>query len=217
MQAVEMLDRLIDENENALLADAALAPPEPDAQAGKKGQQSFFDLFDTPVDEEPLDDPIEDADGIPESLDMNMLKQELLADLNALIEVGLRRVTDPAKQVLSQGVAQELLGNDDAEVRSGDAALRAPLSRAIGDILSRYGLADKDSGEFYRSLESELSDVVTAGLEQIRGALEQVLQARMSERAESQWQALSAPREHQHPDRLERPAANGDNSPDEFP
>jgi hypothetical protein len=199
-----------------------------------------LDLFDVPA--APFDEPYDDADDYPDddagdagdgggdgwgdAPDVEELKDELIADLNALIDIGLRRVTDSAREHMTQEVSQELTTKPPlAPPGAGDddPADTMSLSQAVGDLLSRYGLADRGNDSFYRELKQELDGVLADGIERIRRDLEAVLQARIAARAESQWLAMSAARERQIPgraddaDRLERPERNGDNPPEEFP
>ena len=64
-------------------------------------------------------------------------------------------------------------------------------------MLGRYGLADDSNDAFYQGLESELNEILGTGLDRIRGELERTMQARLSARADTQFQALSAPRDRQ--------------------
>jgi hypothetical protein len=251
ISAVETLGILIEENEEVLRNDALLYPVEDD-DAGLIDDPPFaedlafmsapkapppgrhLDLFDIPA--APFDEPYDDdqdayvdagaADGLGDAPDVDALKDELIADLNALIDIGLRRVTDSAREHMTQEVSQEL--STTAQVASPAIADDDPpdtmsLSQAVGDLLSRYGLADRGNDSFYRELKAELNGVLGDGIERIRRDLEAVLQARIAARAELQWQAQSAARERQIParndlpGRLESGDQNRDNPPEEFP
>ncbi len=237
VEAVELLDRLIEKNEEALVSGAMLDPAEfeeigdelaamPMHEPLHGRAPEILDLFGTPAaDDFENDGRYANEDDLPEELDLDVLRQELLSDLNTLIDLGLRRATDSARQRLAEEFGQELLGRDEPasagdapEAEGGGEPPRISLSQAMGDILSRYGLSDHDSSAFYLELKSELERILGQGLEQIRHDLEAVLQQRMAARAESQLLAMSAPREHQCPggaqDGHARKASNpGTNSP----
>lgn len=247
IDAVEKLGNLIETNEEALRNDALLHPADDDdgslgddppfaedlsfLSAAKARPGRHLDLFDIPA--APFDEPYDDPEDFPEDAadeageapDVEALKGELIADLNALIDIGLRRVTDSAREHLTQEVSQELSTQPVASPAAGDddPADSISLSQAVGDLMSRYGLADRGNDRFYRDLKQELDGILADGIERIRRDLEAVLQARIAARAESQWLAQSAARERQNPgraedaDRLERPQRNGDNPPKEFP
>lgn len=263
MEAVDTLGKLIDENEDALRADAEMHPVNDnvvdgaadfgydDLYAAPKRRQppKHLDLFDIPAApfDEPLDESFEDdlagdeyaanSDSWAEEPDVESLKQELIGDLNALIEIGLRRVTDSAREHLAQEFSQQLSGNASTSVMPStparsiyDAEDSMSLSQAVGDLLSRYGLADRGNDAFYRSLKTELDKVVSKGIEQIRRELEQVLQARLAARAEQQWDALLSSgqerqvTEQQPPDwnkmlptDMEPPEDYGEDPDEEFP
>lgn len=218
VEAVELLDRLIEKNEEALVSGAIMDPAEfeeigdelaamPMHEPLHGRAPEILDLFGTPAaDEFENDARYANEDDLPEELDLDVLRQELLSDLNTLIDLGLRRATDSARQRLTEEFGQELLGRDQPasggeppEVEAGGEPPRISLSQAMGDILSRYGLSDHDSSAFYLELKSELETILGQGLERIRHDLEAVLQERMAARAESQLLAMSAPREHQSP------------------
>ena len=202
VQAVELLDQLIEEKQDALLADAALMPPDdsevPLSPRSADEQQNFYDMWDTPDDELPPEEQLED--GLREDVDADALKQELLAELTALIDVGLRRVTETARLALAQELLRtqpDAVRNQPALTLGGEqitAETLPSLVETVRDTLSRYGLADRDSGEFYQDLTTELHSILGDGLEQIRRNLEQALQTRMSARAQSHFETLWAPR-----------------------
>ena len=231
VEAVELLDRLIEKNEEALASGAIMDPVEfeeigdelaamPMHEPLHGRAPEILDLFGTPAaDEFENDARYANEDDLPEELDLDVLRQELLSDLNTLIDLGLRRATDSARQRLAEEFGEELLGSDqpasggDApEAEGGGEPPRISLSQAMGDILSRYGLSDHDSSAFYLELKSELETILGQGLERIRHDLEAALQQRMAARAESQLRAMSAPREHQCPGgaRQDRARRTGD-------
>jgi hypothetical protein len=232
LEAVDTLGKLIEDNEDALRVDAELHPINDDSAAAadfaddgifatpqpRRRTPHHLDLFDIPAApfDEPLDESMEEdlvddeyaanSDAWSREPDVETLKQELIGDLNALIEIGLRRVTDSAREHMAQEFSQQLSGNSPT---SSMAPARSPvddvedamsLSQAVGDLLSRYGLADRGHDAFYCALKTELDKVVSKGIEQIRRELEQVLQARLAARAEQQWEALSASRDRQEPE-----------------
>jgi hypothetical protein len=231
VEAVELLDQLIEQNQETLSSGVALDPVEFDEIGDELASMPMYepmygqaplilDLFGTPAADD-FDNEASYAsdDDLPEQLDLDVLRQELLSDLNTLIDLGLRRATDSARQRLSEEFGQELMGRDGAahteeppDPESPEEPPRISLTQAMGDILSRYGLSDRDSSAFYRELKQELETILGLGLEQIRHNLEQVLQQRIAARAESQLLAMSAPRELQSPgDGLESNASSGDN------
>lgn len=219
VEAVELLDRLIEKNEEALVSGTMVDPSE----FGEIGDElaampmheplhgrvpEILDMFGTPAaDEFENDARYMNEDDLPEELDLDVLRQELLSDLNTIIDLGLRRATDSARQRLTVEFGQELLGREGSvpaaeaspEAEGAGEPPRISLSQAMGDILSRYGLSDHDSSAFYLELKGELETILGRGLEQIRHDLEEALQQRMAARAESQLLAMSAPREHQCP------------------
>ncbi len=237
VEAVELLDRLIEKNEEALASGTMVDPAEfeeigdeltamPMHEPLHGRAPEILDLFGTPAaDEFENDARYANEDDLPEKLDLDVLRQELLSDLNTLIDLGLRRATDSARQRLAKEFGQELLGRDEPacagdapEAEAGGEPPRISLSQAMGDILSRYGLSDHDSSAFYLELKSELETILGQGLERIRRDLEAVLQRRMAARAESQLLAMSAPREHQcpggaHDDPARKARDPGTNSP----
>lgn len=218
-EAVELLDRLIERNEEALVSGAIVDPAEfeeigdelaamPMHEPLHGRAPEILDLFGTPAaDEFENDARYMNEDDLPEDLDLDVLRQELLSDLNTIIDLGLRRATDSARQRLTVEFGQELLGGEESapaaesspEAEGAGEPPRISLSQAMGDMLSRYGLSDRDSSAFYLELKGELETILGRGLEQIRHDLEEALQQRMAARAESQLLAMAAPREHQCP------------------
>lgn len=191
VQSIELLNQMIDKNEEALRADTQAGMQDPGLEdnpwyrtstlPGAEAQQTFDEIFDAPVEnfwegESPPAD-MEMEDGTP---DNEALKQELIAELKALIDVGLRRVTETARQALASEFAVREPVSAPKQDPQGAPPAPGSLAQALSETWNRLRFTDVGSGAFFSTLEREAEQILHDGLEQIRRNLESAVQSTVS-------------------------------------
>ncbi|MGQ0656599.1 MAG: hypothetical protein ACT4NU_00635 [Chromatiales bacterium] len=196
VQSVELLSQLIeDKRADARLCQAAGGPADTDAYGsaalpGAEAQQSFYDLFDTPAEHVWHDEELL-ADSRFAPPDSEALKQEMLAELTALIDGALRRVAETARQALAHELTAAPGAQDPRAAQFQAAPLAGSprsLAHEVGATLSRFGLADAHDCDLYSELETEVSAILTEGLEQIRRNLESAVENLLAASADARLQ-----------------------------
>lgn len=186
VQSIELLNQMLDKNEEALRAGVQDPGLEDDhwyrtsTLPGAEAQQTFDEIFDAPGEdlregESPPAD-MEMENGAP---DNDALKEELIAELRALIDVGLRRVTETARQAL----ASEFAARDAVSASKQDpqgAPAPGTLAQALSETWNRLRSGDAGSGALFGTLEREMDEILHDGLEQIRRNLESAVQGVVS-------------------------------------